>query len=132
VEYASRRRYQPRILADHRLLQLLPEAARGLDSNSAGPQNWENWQNHTMLDPRTFSRLLMTLVVAGVLTPITLSVIVGVAALLSQMGDTCGGSVLYRVALAGGIFWVVDLICLLLLVAIGSLSASRESDETPE
>jgi hypothetical protein len=81
--------------------------------------------------PRIFSRLLLTMVFAGILVPITLCVVLGVAALLSQMGDAVGGGVLYRIALAGGIFWVVDLICLLLLLAIGSLCGPNESDETP-
>jgi hypothetical protein len=82
--------------------------------------------------PRTFSRLLLTLVFVGVLAPITLCVVLGVAALLTQMGDNTGGGVLYRIALAGGILWVVDLICLLLVLAIGSICGPNDSDETPQ
>ena len=32
-----------------------------------------------------------------------------------------GGLVLHRIALAGGILWIIDLICLVLVLAIGTL-----------
>jgi len=84
-----------------------------------------------MHHPPIPSRLLATLVLAGILLPIALCVILGVAALLAQMGDTAGGAVLNRIALAGGIVWVIDLICLVLVLAIGSLCGPDEPDETP-
>ena len=99
----------------------LPAADHRLDSDSADLQNWENWQNQTMHSHHLLSPA-GDAVFAGILVPITLCVVLGVAALLAQMGDAAGGAVLYRIALAGGILWVVDLICLLLLLAIGSLS----------
>jgi hypothetical protein len=80
--------------------------------------------------PPIFSRLLVTLVFAGILLPITLCVVLGVAALLVQMGDTSGGGVLQRIALAGGILWAVDLICLVLIVAIGLIGWPGGPDET--
>jgi hypothetical protein len=66
-------------------------------------------------------RVVLSLVVVAILLPITLCVVLGVAALLTQMGDATGGAVLDRIALAGGILWVIALICLLLTLAIGSL-----------
>ena len=84
-----------------------------------------------MHHPSILSRLLTPLILAGVLLPITLCVILGVAALLAQMGDSAGGAVLNRIALAGGILWVIDLICLVLILAIDSLRGPDRSDETP-
>jgi hypothetical protein len=83
--------------------------------------------NHPLIP----SRILVALLLAGILLPITLCVIWGVATLLVQMGDSAGGIVLYRIALGGGILWVVDLILLVLALAIGSLHGPDEPDETP-
>ena len=72
------------------------------------------------------ARIVLSLIVVAVLVPITLCVVLGVAALLAQMGDAAGGAVLDRIALAGGILWVIDLICLVLALAIGSLRGPDE------
>jgi hypothetical protein len=82
---------------------------------------------HPLIPPR----FLVVLLLSGILLPITLCVVLGVAALLVQMGDSAGGGVLYRIALAGGILWVINLICLVLVLAIGSLRGPDEPDETP-
>ena len=71
-------------------------------------------------------RIVLSLIVGAVLLPITLCVVLGVAALLAQMGDVAGGAVLNRIALAGGILWAIDLISLLLTLAIGSLRGPDE------
>ena len=71
-------------------------------------------------------RIVLSLIVVAVLLPITLCVVLGVAALLAQMGDAAGGAVLHRIALAGGILWAIDLICLVLALAIGSLRGPDE------
>jgi hypothetical protein len=84
-----------------------------------------------MHHPRIPSCLILALIVAGVLLPITVCVVLGVAALLVQMGDVVGGAVLHWIALAGGIFWIIDLICLVLVLAIGALPGPDEPDETP-
>jgi hypothetical protein len=73
-------------------------------------------------------RLVLALIVATILLPIALCVDLGVAALLSEMGDSAGGLVLHRIALAGGILWIIDLICLVLVLAIGTLRGPDESD----
>jgi hypothetical protein len=72
------------------------------------------------------ARIVLSLIVVAVLVPISLCVVLGVAALLAQMGDAAGGAVLDRIALAGGILWVIDLICLVLTLAIGSLRGPDE------
>ena len=76
--------------------------------------------------PMIPTRIVLSLTVAAVLLPITLCVVLGVAALLTQMGDVAGGAVLDRIALAGGILWVIDLILLVLTLAIGSLRGPDE------
>ena len=81
--------------------------------------------HHPSIPPRA----LATLILAGILLPITLSVVLGVAALLVQMGDAAGGAVLYRIGLAGGILWIMDLICLVLVLGINALHGPDEPDE---
>jgi hypothetical protein len=76
--------------------------------------------------PMIPNRIILSLIVAAVLLPITICVVFGVAALLNQMGDAVGGAVLNRIALAGGILWVIDLICVVLSLAIGSLHGPDE------
>jgi hypothetical protein len=76
--------------------------------------------------PMIPNRIVLLLIVVAVLVPITLCVVLGVAALLAQMGDVAGGAVLQRIALAGGILWVIDQICLVLALAIGSLRGPDE------
>jgi hypothetical protein len=61
------------------------------------------------------------LIVVTIFLPIILCVVLGVAALLGAMGDTTGGLVLHRIALAGGILWIIDLIGLVLVLAIDTL-----------
>ena len=74
-------------------------------------------------------RAVLALLAATVLLPITICVVLGVAALLAAMGDSLGGAVLQQVALAGGILWAVDLICLILVLAINAAKDRDESDE---
>jgi hypothetical protein len=100
-----------------------------LDSNGFAPQNWENWKTWTMQNPMIPNRIVVWLIVGAVFLPITLCVIMGVAALLEAMGDSLGGAVLQRVALAGGIVWIIELICLLLVLAIGALRRPDDADE---
>jgi len=76
--------------------------------------------------PMIPDRIVLSLIAVAVLLPVALCVVLGVAALLVQMGDAAGGAVLYRIALAGGILWVIDLIFLVLALAIGSLRGPNE------
>jgi hypothetical protein len=84
-----------------------------------------------MPPPLVPHRLTLALVVAAVLLPIMLCVVLGIASLLDAMADSLGGLVLRRIALAGGILWVIDGICLVLVLAIGTLRPPDEPDEPP-
>ena len=74
-------------------------------------------------------RVVLALVAIAVVLPITICVVVGVAALLNAMGDVAGGGMLHRTVLGFGILWAVDLICLLLVLAIGTLRGPDEPEQ---
>ncbi len=65
--------------------------------------------------------VLLLLVAAAVMLPITICVLVGLGRLLGSMGDAAGSLVLDRIGLALGIAWVLDLVFLVLLLAIQRL-----------
>jgi ABC-type transport system involved in multi-copper enzyme maturation permease subunit len=70
---------------------------------------------------------IIRLLIAGlVVLPIAICVILAVAALLGEMGEPPERSPLRSVALGVGIFWVVDLICLVLAQGLNSLANSDE------
>jgi ammonia channel protein AmtB len=71
--------------------------------------------------PLISPRIILALIATILFLPITICVVFGMAALLAAMGDYAGGAVLHRIALGCGILWVIDLICLVLASAIGSL-----------
>jgi hypothetical protein len=76
--------------------------------------------------PLIHHRFVIALVAVAILLPITICVVFGLAAVLVGMGDAVGGAVLYRIALGCGVFWVIDLICLVLVLAIGTLRGPDE------
>lgn len=63
----------------------------------------------------------MILVAAACVLPVAIVIVVGVARLLAAMHDESAPAVLDRVALAIGILWAIDLVCLVLAQAINSL-----------
>jgi hypothetical protein len=71
--------------------------------------------------PVRVSRAVLVLVVGAVLSPVTVSVVAGTAALLGAMGDSLGAAVLGWIALAVGLVWIIDLVCLVLVLAIKAL-----------
>ena len=73
---------------------------------------------------------MFALIAAGLVLPITIAVLVGLAALLAAMGDAVGASVLGYVALAGGIGWITVLVCLLLAQGLNGLGDSDGPDES--
>jgi hypothetical protein len=81
-----------------------------------------------MHQPQIPHCIVLTLIATALLLPITICVVFGVAALLASMGDATGGAALYRIALGCGILWVIDLICLVLVLAIGELRGPDEPD----
>ncbi len=82
-----------------------------------------------MHQPLIPHRVVLALLTVAILMPIVICVVVGVAALLGGMGDIAGGAALHRVAMGGGILWVIDLICLLLVLAMGTLHGPDEPEE---
>jgi hypothetical protein len=66
----------------------------------------------------SLSTATLALLAAALVLPISLGVLLGLGRLLAALGDTAGGYVMDRVALGFGVLWVIDLICLVLMVAI--------------
>ncbi len=83
--------------------------------------------------PPAFTATVALLVVALVL-PIALMLLLGVSALLGAMGDVVGARVLGWIGLALGVVWLVDLVCLVLLQAWGSLldRTANDQESSPE
>ena len=67
---------------------------------------------------RTVLTILVTL--AAVL-PVAIVVLLAAARLLGAMQDEAAATVLDRVALAIGVVWAIDLLCLVLALGINSL-----------
>ena len=75
------------------------------------------------------SKVLLALLVAGLVLPITICVVLALAFLLVAMDDPAGGRVLRYVALAGGIVWSVVLVALILVQAVHTLGRSDDADQ---
>jgi hypothetical protein len=63
----------------------------------------------------------LALVTAACVLPVAIVVVVAVGWLLGQMEDAAAAAVLARVALAIGIVWVIELVCLLVAAGINAL-----------
>lgn len=74
----------------------------------------------------------LALTVLAVVLPIGLCVLVGTGGLLGALGDAAGATALARTTLVGGVLWVVDLICLVLVLAIRSLGWPESADYEEE
>ena len=74
-------------------------------------------------------KVLLVLIVAGLVLPMTICVVLGLAALLEAMQDLMGGKVLRYVALAGGVAWIVVLVGLIFAQAIDTLGRSDDADQ---
>ena len=66
-------------------------------------------------------RVFMILVAGACVFPLAIVVLLAVARLLDAMQDAAAAGVLDRVALAIGVLWAIDLVCLLLAVGINAL-----------
>ena len=86
-------------------------------------QNVPVMQKGKTLKPRQF---LSPLVLAALMLPILICVLLGIGRLLAAMNDQAGAAVLDRLALAGGIVWVVALVLLLITLAIDALSPPND------
>lgn len=77
--------------------------------------------------------LIVTALAAAIVLPITIAVLCGVGSLLGALGDASGSQAIGGVALACGIIWVLDLICLVLMLALNALQVGVPGrDTTPE
>lgn len=75
--------------------------------------------------------VVLLLLVGALILPVAISVLFGLAKLLVAMGDSVGAAVLDRVALAAGVFWVLDLVALIVVQTIASLLAEDSHNEPP-
>jgi hypothetical protein len=81
---------------------------------------------------RPISTVTMLRLIAAVLVlPIAAMMIVGVAALLTKMGDAAGGTVLSYIALGCGILWAIGLVCLVVVQALNSLGDGSPQNRSP-
>lgn len=71
-------------------------------------------------------RLLIPLVVASLGLPIVLVLLLATGRLLAALGDAAGASAIDRIALAGGILWVADLVILVILQSLAGLLPNEE------
>jgi hypothetical protein len=74
-------------------------------------------------------RVLWTLLAAAVVLPMAIALLAGVAGLLGAMGDTWGDAVVRSVALACGLAWILDLVCLVLAQTINGLADPPDEPE---
>ncbi|MBN2293967.1 MAG: hypothetical protein JXM70_16185 [Pirellulales bacterium] len=77
------------------------------------------------------SRAVAILVAIALVLTISLAVIMGVACIIGKMGDTQGQAVLESAALAIGLGWIVDMICLVLALGVNSIFDSDSKSEPP-
>jgi hypothetical protein len=83
----------------------------------------------TIMHRPSIPRHIIGLAVAvAVIIPIAICLVLGVAALLSAMGDASGGGVLRWIVLGFGILWALDLVLLILGLSVNVLSDSDDSD----
>jgi hypothetical protein len=75
-------------------------------------------------------KTLFALVVAGLLLPMMICIVMALAVLLDAMKDATGGWVLRYVAVVGGGLWVIDLVAIVFVQAIGSLVQADEGNRS--
>ena len=73
-------------------------------------------------------KLVLRLLLLAVLLPVALSVVLGTGHLLRSMNDIVWGDVLLRVALLGGLAWLVTLVLLLFALAARAAGSTPGSD----
>jgi len=76
-------------------------------------------------------RTLMRLTVAAVVLLFACAVVLGLAELLSAMGDAAGSLVLKYVALAIATMVALDLLCLVLALALRGLLEEEHDEQSP-
>lgn len=71
------------------------------------------------------------LVTSACILPVAIAIVLAVGRLLGAMQDEAGAAVLDRVALAIGILWAIDLVCLLVAQGINSLGPPSDPSARP-
>ena len=71
-------------------------------------------------------RLILSLVIVALGLPIGICLLLALSRVLGAMGDAVGAAAVDRLALAGGVLWVMSLIALVVLQAIASLDEPDE------
>ncbi len=71
--------------------------------------------------------VLKILVTLTLVMPVAIVVLLAVARLLAAMQDAAAAAVLDRIALAAGVLWAIDLVCLLLALGINALGPPDSS-----
>jgi hypothetical protein len=82
-----------------------------------------------MAHERVSRRIVFLLVTGVLLLPIAAWAVVAVSALLGAMGDADGALWLRRLAWLCGALWLVDLVCLVVVQALNSLSDTDQGEE---
>ena len=76
--------------------------------------------------------VLAILVTVACILPVAITIVLAVGRLLGAMQDGLGAITLDRVALALGILWGVDLVCLLVAQGINSLGPPSDPPSRPQ
>jgi hypothetical protein len=66
-------------------------------------------------------RALTNLITASCVLPVAIVILLAVARLLGAMEDDAARAVVDRIALAIGVIWTIDLVCLLIALGINAL-----------
>ncbi len=75
--------------------------------------------------------VVVLLLVGALMLPVAISILFGLAKLLTAMDDLPGAAVLGWIALATGVLWSLDLVCLILVQAVNSLgNDDRQSPDS--
>jgi hypothetical protein len=76
-------------------------------------------------------RIIIALLSATLFLPIAEMVMLGLARLLTAMGDETGALALDRIALGGGALWLLALIALVVVVALQTLVPPTSPPDKP-
>lgn len=75
-------------------------------------------------------RVLTVLLTGATVLPVAILVLLAAARLLGAMQDAAAAGVLDRIALAVGVVWAIDLVCLLLALAINALGSGPDGGDS--
>ena len=85
------------------------------------------------MNKKPVSRPVITILVSiEIVLTISLGVILAISCIIGKMGDVGGQVVLESVALALGIGWIVDLVCLVLALGVNSVCDDSNSQFPPD